>query len=198
MDHKYKLTDEIKYIGDVKLHRIRATEDNAHVPAGTLGGWIEKPWNLWGDAWVTDEGCVYGNAVVCDNALISGHAQVYENARVYSNAIVTDYSKVFGNASLSSGVKVYDNASVSGDTYAYINASIYGNAKVHGYVILTGNAHICGNAEAYSNHSRKRIVLFGTSLSGDERKIFIASNNDTEPDEQINKQNDDEMEEDDE
>ena len=40
------------------------------ITPGTVGGYVEKPENLSGDAWV------HGNAQVCGNAQVSGDAQV--------------------------------------------------------------------------------------------------------------------------
>lgn len=199
MERKYEFTDEIKYIGGVKLHRIRATEDNAHVPAGTLGGWIEKPWNMLGDAWVADEGCVYGDAAISSGALVSGHAQVYGNARVVGDAIITDNSQVFDKAYIIGDVIVRDNASVYGNAELHSTSRVYGNARVHGYSYMVGG-QIFGNAELFSNSYYKRAGLWGSCvLSGDDKKIVnlpICTYNDTEN--EIPTPNDDEMEEDDE
>lgn len=54
----YEMLPETRTVNGVVLHRIRATRDNAHVPAGTVGGFIESPHNLIGDAWIADDACV--------------------------------------------------------------------------------------------------------------------------------------------
>jgi hypothetical protein len=58
----YELTDEfmINEKG-IKLFRIRCIEAFRGIEVGELGGWIEKPENLSGDAWVFDNARVYGN-----------------------------------------------------------------------------------------------------------------------------------------
>lgn len=71
---KYEFTGEVKNIGGVTLHRIRALIDipEHDVKAGDLGGWIEAESNLSqkGAAWVTDSACVTGKARVSGNARI--------------------------------------------------------------------------------------------------------------------------------
>ena len=56
----YEMLPETRIVNGVTLHRIRAIIDNAHVPAGTVGGFIESSHNLIGDAWIADDACVYG------------------------------------------------------------------------------------------------------------------------------------------
>lgn len=73
---RYEFTGETKQLGDVTLNRIRLTEDCRWGKAGDLGGWIEKPENLKGDAWVAEEAKVYGDAKVFGNARVSGDAEV--------------------------------------------------------------------------------------------------------------------------
>ena len=59
---KYEFTEEIKRIGNIELHRVRALCDFKDVKAGDLGGWIEKEENLSheGSCWVYDSAQVYG------------------------------------------------------------------------------------------------------------------------------------------
>ena len=73
-ENYYEMLPEIRTVNGIVLHRIRATRDNAHVSAGTVGGFIENPRNLIGDAWIADDACVYGGASVACGAL------AYENA----------------------------------------------------------------------------------------------------------------------
>ena len=51
---KYKLTEEIKEYGSLKLYRIEAIESFSNVSKGDKGGFVEKEENLSqdGDAWV--------------------------------------------------------------------------------------------------------------------------------------------------
>ena len=102
---KYTLTDKVKVIDGVTLHRIKALRSFGNVNAGDLGGWVEKKANLSqdGDAWV------YGDAWVFGDARVSGDAWVAENAKVYGDARVFGDAWVYGNA------KVYGNARVCGD-----------------------------------------------------------------------------------
>ncbi len=97
---KYKLTDEVKQVGGVKLYRIEATADFSDVKKGDKGGWIEKEYNLSqeGNAWVYGNARVSGNAWVFGDAEVSGDARVFGDARVYGNAQVYGNAWVYGNA----------------------------------------------------------------------------------------------------
>lgn len=46
MEKKYEFTGEMKVIGNVVLHQIKAVRDFVDVKAGDVGGWIEKESNL--------------------------------------------------------------------------------------------------------------------------------------------------------
>ena len=130
---KYELTQNIKKIGNITLHQIKALQDFGIVKAGTLGGYIENEDNLSqkGTAWV------YGNALVHDNAMVHGNALVYGGAWIYDDAEVGGNAKVFGDARVSGNAKVFDDAWVCG------NARVFGNARVY------GNAEVSGDAEVY-------------------------------------------------
>lgn len=85
---KYEFTGEVKNIGGVTLHRIRALIDipEHDVKAGDLGGWIEAERNLSqkGAAWVAD------SALVMGSARVTGKARVMDSARVMGEALVTN------------------------------------------------------------------------------------------------------------
>ena len=66
------------------------------ITPGTTGGYVEKPENLSGNAWVYDDALVYDDAWVCGNAL------VYGDARVSGNAWVSGDARVSGNAEVES------------------------------------------------------------------------------------------------
>lgn len=87
---KYEFTGEVKNIGGVTLHRIRALIDipEHDVKAGDLGGWIEAKSNLSqkGAAWVTGSACVTGKARVTDSAWVTGAAWVMGNARIMESS----------------------------------------------------------------------------------------------------------------
>ena len=90
MNYEFVPGDE-KPIGNGRtVKRIRAVAAIAAfgVAPGDLGGYIEKPENLSGDAEVS------GDAWVSGDARVSGDAQVYGNARVYGNAAIFWASKV--------------------------------------------------------------------------------------------------------
>lgn len=95
---KYEFTGEVKNIGGVTLHRIRALIDipEHDVKAGDLGGWIEAESNLSqkGAAWVTGSACVTGKAWVTGKALVTGEALVTGSARVIGNAWVSGNARV--------------------------------------------------------------------------------------------------------
>ena len=71
----FELTVETKVnVSGITLFRIKATVKTKYADIGDIGGWVESPENLSGNAWV------YGNAWV------SGDARVYGNAWVSGNA----------------------------------------------------------------------------------------------------------------
>ena len=150
---KYELTQNIKKIGNITLHQIKALQDFGIVKAGTLGGYIENEDNLSqkGTAWV------YGNAMVHDNAIVHGNALVYGGAWIYDDAEVGGNAKVFGDARVSGNAKVFDdawvcgNARVSGNAWVGGNATVFGNAEVYRDAIVCGDAEVSGNARVYGN-----------------------------------------------
>lgn len=76
MEKHFELTDETIEVAGNTLHRIRCTRDCKWAKTGDLGGFIEKEYNLSGDAWVA------GNAQVAGNARVGGDAQVGGDARI--------------------------------------------------------------------------------------------------------------------
>jgi hypothetical protein len=116
---------------DINLYRIRCTKEIPSVAkVGDLGGWIEKPGNLSGNAWVAGNAQVYGNARVSGDARVYGDAQVYGNARVYGNAKVCDQAKVYGEALVSSYAQVCADAEVYDKANVCDQARIYGDARI--------------------------------------------------------------------
>ena len=94
----FELTEEFKINAfGIKVFRIKCTKKIKNIKVGELGGFVEKPENLSGDAWVFGDAKVYGNALVYGDAEVSGNAKVSGDAKVYGNA---DYScfQSFGRA----------------------------------------------------------------------------------------------------
>ena len=125
---KYEMIPE----GD--MFRIKALRDGPWGPVGTLGGLIEKEYNLNqnGDCWV------YEAALVSGDALVSGNARAYGNALVSGNALVHGNALVYGNARVSGYARVYGNAQVYGDAQVSGNAQVYEDAQVHGDALVFG------------------------------------------------------------
>ena len=106
MKHFKLRTDLTIKVGEKTLYRIEATKDieKFGVKVGDLGGYIEKEYNLSGNAWVSGDARVYGNAwvsgdaLVCDNAWVSGDAFVYGNAKVSGDALVSGDARLHGDA----------------------------------------------------------------------------------------------------
>ena len=58
----------------ITLFRVKLTAECKWGHPGDLGGWVENPNNIRGNAWVFDDAQVSGNAQVYGNAVISGNA----------------------------------------------------------------------------------------------------------------------------
>lgn len=130
---KFELTDITMEHDGVTLHRVEYVD-------GSIGGWVEKPENIAGDAKVLEEAKVFGDAVVHGNALVYGSAEVYGNAVVFDWAVITGDAKVFGNAGVYGSAKVYGNAEVAGTARVYDSTKVYGNARVYGDAVVCGDA----------------------------------------------------------
>lgn len=128
---KYRLTGRTKKVDGVILHQIEALKEFATysgkvIMPGTLGGWIEKGFNLsqYGHSWVDETSFVYGEAMVCDDAEVLNHSLVRDNAIVHHRAAITN------------AAKIYDRVDVGGD------AVITGNIDIIGYAHISGDANV--------------------------------------------------------
>jgi len=133
IDKKYELLeDNIKFIENIKLYRIRALCDFGTVIKGDIGGYVETEDNLshMGDCWIYDD------------AHVIGKAKVYENAKVCSDAWICNYAEVFGNALVAGGAHVYDRAKIYGNARVYDQARVYNSSKVFGNAEVHGNSRI--------------------------------------------------------
>ena len=149
MKHFKLRTDLTIKVGVKTLYRIEATKDikKFGVKVGDLGGYIEKEYNLSGDAWVSGDACVSGDARVCGNALVFGNAKVSGDACVY------------------------------GDARVYGNALVFGNAKVSGDACVYGDARVCGDAEVYGDTIEKENDLVNITSNVDSYNITITPKN---------------------
>ena len=79
MTKHFELTDEtVKTLFGESLYRIRALIDMPKhcVNKGDMGGFVQTPNNLQGDAWIYGDARVYGAARVSGNARVSGDADM--------------------------------------------------------------------------------------------------------------------------
>lgn len=183
MKKKYTFTSEtIKYKG-YTLHRIKALKDivintEITIKKGTLGGWIEKEYNLSqdGNCWVSGKAKVFGDAIVKGhayvsdyvevhgNAIIRDNAKVYGYADVYGHSWIGDNSEVYGDAIIYGNAQIYDEAIICGKCCVYSNALIYGHAQIHGNVLVCGDVKVYENAEVYGNAIiREHAEIHGTA-----------------------------------
>ena len=104
----YEFTGETKEFLGKTLNRIVATKDlpARGVKKGDLGGWIEKEYNLDGNAWVRY------SAIVCGDAQVYGNAEIYGDAIVSGEAIVFGNSRICGNAWVKGNVTICEDAQV--------------------------------------------------------------------------------------
>lgn len=153
------------------------------VPAGTVGGWIEKEYALANNAFsgypypwvgedakvmdfarVTHNASIRGNAVLAGDAVIAESACVAENARVSETAIVSGRALVCGNAVVSGNARVYGMSAVFGSATVRGLANVGGDARVFGSSVLDGDAYVSGSAKVFgcanvtSGHIVKRTL----------------------------------------
>lgn len=183
MEKKYTFTSEtIKYKG-YTLHRIKALKDivintEITIKKGSLGGWIEKEYNLYqeGECWVSGKAKVFGDAIVKGsayvsdyaevhgNAIIRDNAMVYGNAEVYRHSWIGDKSEVYGDTKIYGNAQIYDEAVICGKCRVYGNALVYGYAQIHGNALVCGDAKVYENAEVYGNAIiREHAEIHGTA-----------------------------------
>jgi carbonic anhydrase/acetyltransferase-like protein (isoleucine patch superfamily) len=154
-------------IRDITLHRIRLTEEIENgddlLFVGDIGGWIEKPENIEGSGWVSDEAMVYHNACVCDRSIASG------NAEIKDSAITADDSLVGENAVISHQGYIGD------DAYVGENAIVSENAKIEECAEITGHARICDNSEVRGEGCiGDNVIIQGNSIVTE--KVTIIDN----------------------
>jgi len=115
---KYKFTGEKKEVDGRVLYQIEAIRDFNEIEAGTLGGFIEKEWNLSSldNAWVYKNAMVYGNANIGGNASVAGNSKVYGNSSIYGNAMIRGDSEIGGYADICENSKIYENINI-GNNY---------------------------------------------------------------------------------
>lgn len=163
---KYELTEEIKVVDGVTLHRIRALRNIRYyeIKAGDLGGWVQSEDNLsqGGDCWVTDAAHVDGDARIEDDALIADNAMISGNAQIVGHAIVDSCACVCGNTHVSGSALIDGHAFIGGDTWIRGNAVVCGHACVIGVnniIEIVDNVRIFGDAWIFSNNHYAYIPL---------------------------------------
>lgn len=116
MRRKYVITDEVKYIGDKKLHRIRAMVSFGDVKEWDKGGFVQSTANLShsGTCWIYGDACVFDSARVSDDAIVCEGAWVYDRAKIKERAWVGGNSEVYGFTTITGDAWIGDGAVVSG------------------------------------------------------------------------------------
>ena len=72
------------------------------IPAGTIGGWIQKQYNLsiQGECWVGEQAMVFGDARVRQSSYVGGNACIYGAANIRGHSNIRDHAQIFGNAQI--------------------------------------------------------------------------------------------------
>lgn len=156
--------DTIQHHG-VTLHRIRAVKDipnkNYYVEAGTIGGYIQHPANVYDNAWVGDYAKIWGLARARHNAWVYGNAEVSDAAVIMNNGIMNGKAAAFGGALVTGWVTD--------------QARVYDNSFIHGFV--SGFSTICGlgvvppGAEVVCGSIRKPLCCI--AIDGLEYRVTI-------------------------
>lgn len=138
---KYEIT-KIPHSKYPWLHRIRSIVTvNEHVPAGTLGGFVQSEKNLSqeGKCWI------YDNALCCEGAVAEKEAGLFDGAVARGDALVTgdaclyDRAVAEGQCVIRSGeikedARIAGNAVLSEGTIAGLSPLVAGHSNVYGEV----------------------------------------------------------------
>ena len=169
MSKKYEFTGETKEEFGVTLRRIRLLIDLPDFKKGSLGGWIEKGFNLSHE----------GNCWVYENSYVFGDSRVSGNSRVFGNSMVSGNSRVFGNSMVSGNSRVYGNSLVSGNSRVSGN-SIVENVKIES---ISKNGYEI-NYSGVDRDSKEHLVRVGCQLHSisrwkdkSKRKEIMRKNN---------------------
>lgn len=166
---KYKITD-ISHPKYPWLHRICSLATvNEHVPAGTLGGYIQREDNLSqeGECWI------YDNAICCEGAVVEKGAGLFDGTMARESALIT------GDACL------YDRAVAEGHCYIRNGeikeeARIAGDAVINESVIDGLSPLIAGRCSVYGEVRGlfviKDNILPGETLVNPTEDLFILEN----------------------
>lgn len=135
-NNKYTIrTDMSKSFGNYTLYRVQSIRQirplsyttNPYVglviPAGTIGGWIQKQYNLsiQGECWVGEQAMVFGDARVRQSSYVGGNACIYGAANIRGHSNIRDHAQIFGNAQIGD----YDDGYIN-QSYGIINPSDFG------------------------------------------------------------------------
>ena len=131
---KYRMTGTRKEVRGVYVYKIVCVQDfelpnGSVVEANDVGGWIEKPENLWqkGNCWVDGDAVVFGSGVVMDSGYITDNA--------LCEGLISGAGSVYGNSFIAKTGKVSGTAVVSDD--AIVEGKVGGNAVVAEKALIT-------------------------------------------------------------
>ena len=147
----------------IALHEIRAD-----IPAGTIGGWIEKAENLSGYGssvpWVGDNAMVFDDASIRDGAILWNNAVVCGSANVHRNANIGGDARIYGNAQIGGAAVIAGSSQVYGDAVVTDWAVVEGCARVYGDAQILGNSVVCGASEIDSARVIGHSAIVGTAM----------------------------------
>ena len=169
MQKKYEFTGETKEHYGITLRQIRLLIDLPYFKKGSIGGWIEKEFNL------AHEG----------NCWVSGNSRVYGNSRVFGNSMVSENSKVYGDSRVFGNSRVFENSCVSGNSLVSGNSRVSGNSIVENVEIehISRNGYNI-NYSGVDRDSKEHLVRVGCQLHSistwkdkNTRKEIMRNNN---------------------
>lgn len=169
-EKKYMLTDEFKYVDNVKVFRIQALQSFGNITAGELGGFVQSEENLSqnGKCWIYDEACAMHKSIVADdatlkdNATISGAAVVQGKAEISWHAKLTEYAIVSDCARVSGYSIVSGKGQVCGHSFLGGHSGVFDNAKVKDRAAVEDSI-LCDNAFVGDCASAKGVKMFDDS-----------------------------------
>ena len=168
---KYELVmDDVYYLKNTHLFRIRALRDFGDVKKGDLGGYVQSERNLShsGDCWLYNYSKCYNNGRVTKNAKLLGRSEVKEYATATDNVVMMDYSTAQGDAYLGGSV-IMRNWAVAGENCRVTeNATLAQHSVTGGHTTITGKPYIGGYTYARGNIeiSGEGTILGGPYIQG--------------------------------
>lgn len=150
---KFKLIEDF-YKGRI-VFRICSVKDFGRMPAGSVGGIVEKESNLSqeGDSWIGYDSKVYGDSRVEGNATIAGNCTLRGNVLIKDSVTCYGKIKISGKVIISGGSKLRGIITIKSKNLTIDGRSSIGHeVKLVGFVGRIFNTKISGSSIKGKGH----------------------------------------------